>query len=259
MIILLRGHIRTSFNDNRLYSFIKLLCNTYKDIEIYIHTWDIIQNNISWRQIEKKQVLITNNIINNYFKECSKYIKNIIIDDDKLITLNGNIDGKIVGSLCPLIGWKNYWYGQYQIIDYINNSIINKNKFILNLRFDIFCNPHSFTERDIIMFVNQHYHTKNTLIENKFLYNDFFLGCDNCFIGDVKTMYKLIHHFHFNLDNILKRYKNIVHQEGLVMIENSILFNSSNKIGINDVVNYGNRHHKLKTFQFINNKMQKIN
>ena len=26
----------------------------------------------------------------------------------------------------------------------------------------------------------------------------------------------------------------------------------------NDVVNYGNKHHKLKTFQFINNKMQKI-
>ena len=72
-------------------------------------------------------------------------------------------------------------------------------------------------------------------------------------------MYKLIHRFYyFNLDNILKRYKNIVHQEG-VMIENSILFNCSNKISINDVVNYRNRHHKLKTFQFINDKTQKIN
>lgn len=256
MIILLRGHIRTSFNDNRLYSFIKHLCITYKDVEIYIHTWDIIQSNISWRPMEKKEISITNNIIHKYFRECSNYIKNIIIDDDKLITLNGNIDGKIAGSQCPLIGWKNYWYGQYKIIDNINNNIIDKKKFILNLRFDIFYNPHGFSERDIIMFINKYYNT--ILSENKFLYKYFFLGCDNCFIGNIITMYKLIHHFHYNLDNILNKYNNIVHQEGLVMIENSILFDSENKIHINNVVNYGNRFEKLKAFRFINQSMKKI-
>lgn len=257
MIILLRGHIRTSFNDNRLYSFIKHLCITYKDIEIYIHTWDIIQGNISWRKVEKKEISITNNIIHKYFKECSKYIKKIIIDDDKLITLNGDTDGIISGSQCPLIGWKNYWYGQYKIIDYINNNLTEeKNKFILNLRFDIFYNPHGFSERDIIMFINKYYNV--VLSENKFLYDKFFLGCDNCFIGNVTTMYKIIYHFHHSLDNILKKFNKIVHQEGLVMIENSILFNSENKIHINSVVNYKNRFEKLKAFQFINHTMKKI-
>ena len=258
MIILLRGHVRTSFNNNRLYLFIKYLCFTYKNVEIYIHTWNIIQNNISWRKIVTRETTITKNTIHKYFNDCSQYIKNIIIDDDKQITLNGDTEGKIAGSLCPLIGWKNYWYGQYQIIDYIN-SIVNKNKFILNLRFDVFYNPHSLLEQNIIMFIDQHYHTKITLTENKFFYDKFFLGCDNCFIGNVTTMYKLIHHFHYNLDNILKKYKMIGHQEGLVMIENSILFNSLNKISINDVVNYKNMDNKLKNFQFINNKMQKIN
>ena len=126
----------------------------------------------------------------------------------------------------------------------------------LNLRFDIFYNPHGFSERDIIMFINKYYNT--ILSENKFLYKYFFLGCDNCFIGNITTMYKLIHHFHYNLDNILKKFNKIVHQEGLVMIENSILFNSENKIHINNVVNYGNRFEKLKAFRFINHSMKKI-
>jgi hypothetical protein len=257
MIILLRGHVRASFNDNRLYSFVKHLCRTYKDVEIYIHTWNILQNNISWRKVASKEITITKNIIHKYFRDCSKYIKNIIIDDDKLITLNGNLDGKIAGSLCPLIGWKNYWYGQYQIINHINNlNTYSKNNLMVNIRFDVFTNPHGFSERDILTFINKHYNTVSS--EIKFIYNEFFLGCDNCFIGNTETMYKLIHHFHFNLDDILSKFKIIKHQEGLVMIENYILFNSSNKININDVVNYGNKHHKLKTFQFINNKMQKI-
>lgn len=256
MIILLRGHIRTSFNDNRLYSFIKHLCITYKDIEIYIHTWDIMQSNISWRKIEKKEILITNNIIHKYFKDCSKYIKHIIIDNDKTILLNGKTDGLISGSQCPIIGWKNYWYGQYSIIDNINNCITDKNKFILNIRFDIFYNPHSFIERDIFVFINKYY--RINLSENKFIHDKFFLGCDNCFIGNVKTMYKLINHFHHNLDDILNKFNRIVHQEGLVMIENSILFNSENKIYINSVSNYKNRFNKLKSFQFINHSMKKI-
>ena len=72
-------------------------------------------------------------------------------------------------------------------------------------------------------------------------------------------MNKLIEHFHFKLDNILSKYKVIKHQEGLVMIENSILFNSPNKISIIDVVNYGNNSVRLKNFQFLNHSMQKIN
>ena len=92
-----------------------------------------------WRPMEK-EISITNNIIYKYFKDCSEYIKNIIIDDDKLITLNGNTTGIIAGSQCPLIGWKNYWYGQYKIIDNINNNInnnIEKIKINFNFKFTI--------------------------------------------------------------------------------------------------------------------------
>ena len=259
MIILLRGHIRRSFGSDRLYHFIRNLCKYNKDVEIYIHTWNIIQSNVSWRPVEKKEIVITMDLVNQYFRDCAPFIKKIIIDDDNLIKLNGNTIGIIPGTQCPIIGWKNYWYGQYQIMNYIYSNFSDKDKkrVIINLRFDIFINPHGFIERDIVNFINKN--KQNHLTENKFLYDKFFVGCDNCFIGNIDTMHNLIERFHFHLDSILSKFKIIKHQEGLVMIENSILFNSNNKITIKDVVSYGDRHQKLRTLHFANYSMQKIN
>jgi len=260
MIVLLRGHIRDSFSDNRLYDFINNVIKRSKNIEIYIHTWNIIQSNISWRSIPKKNIKVTEDMIKKYFKNNSSFIKKIIIDDDNTIELNGNTNGYIAGSDCPIIGWKNYWYGQHKIIDFINsNKELDKEKksFILNMRLDVFNNPHGFDENNIISFIKQYYN--EPLTENKFMYEKFFLGCDNCFIGNVETMYKLTQYFHFNLDDILKKYKIIGHQEGLVMIENSVMFNSLNKIYIKNVNNYKRNHEKLKNFYFINHTLQKIN
>ena len=56
MIILLRGHIRNSFDTQYLYELMQYLSNNY-NIEIYIHTWDIIQNNISWREIKENNIV----------------------------------------------------------------------------------------------------------------------------------------------------------------------------------------------------------
>ena len=68
MIILLRGHIRNSFDTPYLYEFIQYLSNNY-NIEIYIHTWDIIQNSISWREIKENNIPVNNELIYDYFKD----------------------------------------------------------------------------------------------------------------------------------------------------------------------------------------------
>ena len=67
MIIVLRGHIRNSFDDTQIYNFISYLSNTH-NIKIYIHTWSIKQNNISWRQIKNDFTEINEEYIYNYFK-----------------------------------------------------------------------------------------------------------------------------------------------------------------------------------------------
>jgi len=52
MILILRGHIRDSFNSPDLKLLVHDIYQLDPTLEIYIHTWNIYSNNISWRDIE---------------------------------------------------------------------------------------------------------------------------------------------------------------------------------------------------------------
>ena len=150
IIIILRGHIRSSFDDDKLYNLIKKIDQIY-NIHIYIHTWNIQQSNISWRNIKEINNIITKEVIFNYFKDLSHLIKHIIIEDDKNIKLIGNLTGTI-GPRCPVLGWKRYLYGLYQIINYVKDNV-RPNEFIINMRFDIFSNSNNVSE-DYLFYKN---------------------------------------------------------------------------------------------------------
>ena len=47
MILVIRGHIRETFFTRNFYDLIKNISNTIPDLKIFIHTWNIISNNIS--------------------------------------------------------------------------------------------------------------------------------------------------------------------------------------------------------------------
>ena len=74
MYLIIRGHIRNSFNNKDLYMFVKELYNLDLSLEIYIHTWNIVQNNISWRNVNNIKTIISADKIIEYFGELSKLI-----------------------------------------------------------------------------------------------------------------------------------------------------------------------------------------
>ena len=81
----------------------------------------------------------------------------------------------------PIIGWKNYWYSKYKIIDFIYNTNIDKNKTIINCRFDIMNNSNNFDETQIINFIKNNSEINYT--KNIFLFNDEkHFGIDNIYI-----------------------------------------------------------------------------
>lgn len=223
MILILRGHIRDSFKNKTLYNFLKILNNKI-NLEVYIHTWNIYNNNLSWRDIKEDKRNVTENTIINYFQDIKHIIKKIIIDDDRKIKLKGNIYGNICNSGVTKKGWKNYWYGQKRIMEYIYDDYFNKNVDlykinIINTRFDLFENSFNYKLNYVFSFI-KFFYNKN-LIKNKFI--SLTLGCDNMYIGNIITMKKLINHFNYNLDYICNYYKNlnINHQEFLTIYENN--------------------------------------
>ena len=222
MILIIRGHIRQSFETSNLIDFIKSIHHIFPDIQIYIHTWNIFSNNLSWRPIQINNTIVTEEIIYNYFGELKHLIKHIIIDNDSNIKLIGNLHGRINGSM-PIHGWKNYWYGKYKIIDYLFNQNINANEMIVNLRFDVLYNSNSFNKESIINFIQNN--IGKTFTKNSFAFNDEeHCGIDNVYIGNIHTMHTLIKIFYYYLDSILQIHNTVVNQERLVYRINSIIF-----------------------------------
>jgi hypothetical protein len=231
MIIMIRGHIRSSFETPYLYNTIKYL-SLNNEIEIYIHTWDIIQSKISWRNLEENPNKVNEEFIHQYFKDMVPFIKKIIIENDKNIVLHGYKDGYIVNA--PLIGWKNMWYGQHKLIESIKKNSTNTNQLVINMRFDLFDNSIVFDFMNVLKFINNVIYYKSltnlTLVKNIFIKNHpRCFGIDNIYIGNINTMYTLISHFHFNLDHIINIYffnNKLKCHEVLVFLENKRIFST---------------------------------
>ena len=138
MILIIRGHIRNSFENKILYNLIKEIYDLFPDLKIFIHTWNIYCNNLSWRIMDIDSRIVNEELIYEYFDDLKHIIHNIIIDDDTKIQLIGNLNGNINDGFMPIKGWKNYWYGKYKIIDFLKNKLDDDNKEpIINFRFDI--------------------------------------------------------------------------------------------------------------------------
>ena len=126
MILVLRGHIRNSFDNTNLLKLLKRIIVIIPDIKIYIHTWKEKSNKISWRNNDithklniNNNIEITEEYILEYLKDINKYIKKIFIENDNNIELHGDLTGNISASKAPKKGWKNYIYGSYSIINYL--------------------------------------------------------------------------------------------------------------------------------------------
>ena len=222
MILVIRGHIRDSFKTSDLYQLVKNIYNIQNDLKIFIHTWNTFANNVSWRNIKIDNTQVTKENIYIYFDDLKHLIETIIIDDDSCINLVGNLNGKINGGPMPLIGWKNYWYGKYRIIDHIYKQNIYVDEIIINLRFDVLNNSVSYSQEKIINFIKNNLETKITT--NIFIANSEVNGIDNIYIGNIDTLYKLTHYFFYYLDDILMKNTDTVHQERFVYRINNTLF-----------------------------------
>jgi hypothetical protein len=212
MIIVLRGHIRQSFQTDDLYFFLKELYNI-NNFDLFIHTWSITASSLSWRTISEDLTPITKEIIYDYLKDLSHTVKLIIIDDETLCCLVGKIEGNVCSSLMPILGWKRYWCGQFRILDEMASLVINKEEAILNFRFDFLDNKFSALKEEYLAFFSKE--KSSNFTKNIFLKDGCFYGLDNFYMGNYKTMYLSVREFHLNLDEILEKHKECKAQEFL--------------------------------------------
>jgi hypothetical protein len=231
VILILRGHIRDSFEDDDLYNFVKNIASI-TPLEIYISTWSVYANNLSWRQVKEDNRQVTRDNIYAYFRDVRNNIRHITIEHDEQSVLVGRSYGYLGGGKMPILGWKYMWYGNYNIIEHINKSQ-SPEEIVINTRLDILKNSNAsiYTPERLYGFINYcvdfFCNKKNVVNKNVFMFGHEWAGIDNIFIGNVRTMHKLISHFHFNLDVIEKEHEDgkfMCPHELLVFRENEKLF-----------------------------------
>lgn len=212
MIILLNGYVRRSVLSNDLYLFLKKL-ETIDKLEIYIHTWNVAQDDGCWKSNEIIKARVTKELIDKYFRDLSQYIKFIQIDESN----NLNNKDYINTTGCSLTSWKKMLNAQKLLLDQVNNL----ESIIINMSFDLFLSK----ERDIdsaFNFIKYHYS-----LTEKNLYSNIFSGCtnglDELYLGNFRTIDKLFNHFNKNLNKIINNYQEIGSPEYLLYWENNIL------------------------------------
>lgn len=219
MYLLLRGHIRDSFDNNDLLTLVRDFIHMDPSLEIFIHTWATENNNMPHRPHRP----ITEDIIRSYFQDVASRIQVILIDDENNIPLVGRTEGKVTEtSPCNRLGWKRYLYSLYRV----TNAAYKKNKdaYAINMRFDIFTNSCSWqTPRcRLVSFVHENLNT--TFDRVKFWNNKETYGIDNIFIGSTACQAQLACHMHFCLDDISNYRKDVYHQEYILFFENILIY-----------------------------------
>ena len=225
MNLILRGHIRNSFDNKNLYNLTKELSNK-QDLKLFIHAWNVIQTNISWRHIPENRSVVSQDLIKNYFEDLSCLIKDIIIEDDQNIKIEGRKEGNIGHSHAPILGYKYMFYGMMKAAENVLNHV-GPDELVTQTRFDIMSNWGSFRKEQIIEFINTA-PSKRIQFMMEEAANESTVGIDNIYIAKAKDMYDLLHHMYYNLDEIderLKKVRHMGHQEWLTMFEALRLFN----------------------------------
>lgn len=210
----IRGHIRNSFNHDRLKNFVQMLKSYFPNIKFILQTWkhQECKKDESWRNIHQNNTIISKQTLENYFED-KDVTEQCLIIDEKSIELIGTTDGKIGIGPCPKRGWKNMWYGIYKGLEHLNSN--SSNNMVVSFRFDYFDIEESkkINEGEIMRFIKNNLANENI----DFLIKDSY-GTDNLYLGRYKKIKALIKKFHFELDDILNMNKNIYHQEYLVNI-----------------------------------------
>ena len=134
--ITLRGHVRTSFDDKKLYNFLKQLTSTH-DVDIYVYTFNIKSTGKIYKSGDNNLDIdyqkISENDVKDYLDDLTKYTKKIIVDDNNSAkTTNEYMVGTVSRNK-----FLHMWTSIYNIIKYVKMTNINYS-YVINMRLDYF-------------------------------------------------------------------------------------------------------------------------
>lgn len=222
--LLLRGHVRGSFCSGNLREFICSLKRVCDELDVYVHTWSTANGEISWRPVTPDQTAVTHASIAEYLKDAQVHVRKITIErEEDLTALDQSMD-PVSGSLMPKKGWARYWHGQAAVLkSAMEHQSFDTPCLVVNCRMDIFENPiaqyHGVSPSTALDFICKNQNREFT--QNHLMTSErFVMGCDNLYVGSIKTMQQIVTSFLTDIDRIIEEHPVTRFQEELFFWEN---------------------------------------
>lgn len=197
------------------------------ELNVYIQSWNIVQSGLSWRNVSEIQKEVKWELIKEYLEGVRLNIRHVdILDDSKIIHV-GNTSGKIGMTPCPVLAWKNMYYG---ILVASSRVAANESpeSTTMQMRFDILSNPFSPSKKTIIDFANSQCEFINQRLDPseriRFLKMECFLGMDNIYMAKTEDLIKFVSYMYYDMDRILHVHRGTIHQEHIAFHERRSFF-----------------------------------
>jgi hypothetical protein len=132
--IMLRGHVRSSFDDNKLYNFLNLLTKEY-NIDIYIYTFNVKNAGKIYKIQDREESgkIITEKDVKDYLRDLIEFTKEIIVDCNGTANLQND---KYIGNISKN-KFLHMWNSIHNVIKIVKNTNINY-VYAINMRLDYF-------------------------------------------------------------------------------------------------------------------------
>lgn len=222
--IALRGHVRDSLSNSRLKDFLGMVSDSFR-LSVFAHTWDVQQNSLSWRDVQEIPNQIDEEAVRSYLDGFD--VISVEIGRDGFVNHPGSIEGTIGRTRCPILGWKNMYYGKVRVCSLVS-AWTPPESVTMQMRFDLLSNPFKPKENELLNFAKREFESLSVDPGSeriRFLRMHCFLGIDNVYIARIGEMSRFVSYMYYDMDRILVVHKNTIHQEHIAFHERMSFLN----------------------------------
>jgi hypothetical protein len=219
MNLIIRGHIRKSFLNKRLYNLIHKISEN-RELHIYIHTWNVFQSERSWRRIVSDERSVDESAVRDYFDGLDVSIRSVKVEDERDVEIKGEKEGSIGHTPCPVLGYKYMFHGMLSAAESVLGDS-GPDEMVVQTRFDILSNWARLKEERIVEFFDIAPSKRIQFMMDE-VADESTVGIDNIYMARAKDMRDFLKHMLDDLDEINLKHKSkmhVGHQEWLTMLE----------------------------------------
>lgn len=238
MNLIIRGHIRNSFESSDFRGLVRSIVNKVPGIRIYVHSWNVVQSSLSWRGMEEDRTEVTPEMIVEYL-DVGENLRRVVVEDDRNVRVPGRVTGTVASTPCPTKGYKLMFYGMMRGSELVLEDS-DPEEMVVQTRFDILSGWAKMSKERILEFMDfrpgegepirflirpgENDRDRKLRLDRWRRHGSEYephwtLGVENTFMATARNMNVFLSHMYSRFDEVEAKYKRANHQEWLPMFE----------------------------------------